>query len=181
MSNTQIQSRRHLPHPNIKLPRKVVLTSLLKDQFSYSSSRPLPFHFLFFIPSTIRNTIIAIFTVRNWPRHKFCAILNYTWLCCSCFPLFVMFSAFFILNSSKSYVPIFSRIILNLISGIINPTPNVANDNAGLQNIFHAIPDAECSARSPIVPTSPYSDDVNLPPTAVSGTYTHHSLFISCS
>jgi hypothetical protein len=48
MSNIQIQSRRHLPHPNINLPGKVVLTSLLKDQFSYSSSSPMPFHFLFF-------------------------------------------------------------------------------------------------------------------------------------
>jgi hypothetical protein len=58
----------------------------------------------------------------------------------------------------------FSNIFLKLICVIVTPTPYVADDNAGLQHIFDAIPDAEGSARSPVVPTSPYSGDVNLPP-----------------
>jgi hypothetical protein len=91
--------------------------------------------------------------------------------------LLVMFSAFFYFwthqNLMFQFFLVFSCSWFLLLY--------VADDNAGLQNIFHAIPDAEGSARSPVVPTSPYSDDVNLPPTAVSGTYTHHSSFISCS
>jgi hypothetical protein len=51
-----------------------------------------------------------------------------------------------------------------MICVIVTPTPSVADDNPGLKNIFDAISDDEGSARSPVVPTSPYSGDVNLPP-----------------
>jgi hypothetical protein len=73
-------------------------------------------------------------------------------------------SFFSFLNSSNSYVPIFSNNFLKIICVIVTPTPSVADDNPGLQNIFDAIPDDEVSARSPVVPTSSYSGDLNLPP-----------------
>jgi hypothetical protein len=67
----------------------------------------------------------------------------------------------------------FLIIFLKMIWLIVTPTPSVAADNPGLQNIFDAIPDDEGSARSPGLPTSSYSGELNLPSPAVSGTDTH--------
>jgi hypothetical protein len=50
----------------------------------------------------------------------------------------------------------------------VTPTPFVADDMPGLKGIFDAISDDEGSARGPVVPTSPYSGDINPALPAVS-------------
>jgi hypothetical protein len=42
--------------------------------------------------------------------------------------------------------------------------PSVTDDMHGLNSLFDAIADDEASARSPTVPTSPYSEHANPPP-----------------
>jgi hypothetical protein len=61
----------------------------------------------------------------------------------------------------------------------VTPTPFVADDMPTLKSIFDAISDDEGSARGPVVPTSPYSGDINPALPAVSWTDSRESSLIS--
>jgi hypothetical protein len=180
MCNIQIQPRRHLPHPNINCPRKAVLTLLLKDLLSYHFFSAIALSLPFFNPSTLSYTKTAIITVLNCLCHNFHLKLHLTLMKLLSIAGHVL-SFFPFLTHQNLMYQFFLIFFLKQICVIVTPTPYLADDNAGLQHIFDAIRDEEGSARSPVVPTSPYSGDVNLPPPAVSGTYTQHSSFISCS
>jgi hypothetical protein len=71
---------------------------------------------------------------------------------------------FFFFEVIKFLYTTFSTNFFTMICVIVTHTPCVADDNAGLKNILDAISEDEGSARSPVVPTSPYSGDVNLSP-----------------